>query len=382
MHSIITDEGAIDDLFGRFVENVYPSLEKAREIFLSGKKLSFYLGVDPTGPDIHIGHATNLLWLKKFKELGHNVIFLIGDFTARIGDPTDKDATRKALTKEEVQKNMRTYLEQVHRILPEGSFSVRRNSEWLEGMTFGDMIQLASNFTVQQMLTRDMFQKRLENQKPIFLHEFFYPLMQGYDSVALDVDGEVGGNDQTFNMLAGRDLMKALSGKEKIVVTTKLLEDPDTRRKIMNKSEGTVISLNDTPQEIRRKVLMLNDSMISNVFRLCTEKPTDWIDAREQTIQAGENPKNFKEELAAELVRMFYGEEAVAEAAEAVEVSATGPLDSVLKETGLTSSMSEAKRLIDQGGVLVNGQVIKRWDTEIKKGDSIKVGKGRFIKVR
>src|SRR6266498_2564752 len=202
----MSDVKKIETLLSRYVEKIYPSLEALKETLVSGRKLVFYLGIDPTGPDIHIGHSTNLLWLKKFQELENKVILLIGDFTARVGDP-DKESVRKALSTQEVEQNMKTYLAQAKKILPEKSFEVRYNSQWLAKLTLEEIIKLASHFTVQQMIVRDMFQERLNKEKPIYLHEFFYPLMQGYDSVAMEVDGEIGGDDQTFNMLIGRDLM-------------------------------------------------------------------------------------------------------------------------------------------------------------------------------
>src|SRR5258708_2341707 len=223
------------DSVSRYIDTVLPSLEEAKKMFMSGQKLSFYLGIDPTGPDIHLGHSTNFFLLKKLIEMGHGVVLLIGDFTAQIGDPTGKSATRKALSREEVEINMASYLEQAVKILPRGKFKVRHNSEWHRNMTFQKVIEIASYFTVQQMIVRDMFQERIKKEEPIHLQEFLYPLVQGYDSVALETDAEIGGTDQTFNMLAGRTLEKKILGKEKLVITTKLLEDTLTKKKIMNK---------------------------------------------------------------------------------------------------------------------------------------------------
>src|SRR3989344_1919350 len=191
-NKVITDKNKIDELFGRYVQTVFPSEDRAKEILSSGKRLRFYLGIDPTGPDIHLGHSTNFFVLKKLIEMGHNVTLLIGDFTAQIGDPTGKSKTRNSLTVDEVKQNMKTYLEQAIKILPKGKFKVRYNSEWHRNMTFQRVIELASNFTVQQMIERDMFQNRLKNGEPIYLQEFLYPLVQGYDSVAMEVDGEIG----------------------------------------------------------------------------------------------------------------------------------------------------------------------------------------------
>lgn len=383
MTAIITDDKKIEDLLGRYVQTLYPSREKVVEIFKSGKRLKFYLGIDPTGAHVHLGHATNLLWLKKFAALGHEVVLLIGDFTARIGDPTDKSAARTALTQEEVETNMATYLNQIGKVLLKDSFSVEYNSTWLSPLTFEDLIKLASHVTVQQMIQRDMFQERIKEEKPVFLHEFFYPLMQGYDSVAMRVDGEVGGNDQTFNMLMGRNFVKELLGQEKIVVTTVLLVDPATNTKIMNKSAGNIISLDDSPQEMRRKVLALDDGMVATLFELSTEVPLEWISKRQKEIEAGENPRQFKEELANELIRAYHGEAAVGEAEKDVEQDIKGlSLDQGLVAADVTPTMSAAHRLIDQGAVEVNGEVSKEWKLILNSGDKLKVGKGKFIKVK
>ena len=213
MAKVETDENKIKEfLSSRYIEAVFPSKEKAAKIMGSGKQLVFYLGIDPTGPSIHQGHTIPLLLLKQLAGLGHKVILLIGDFTARIGDPTDKDAARTALSKEEVEQNMKTYVGQAKKILKDVDFEVKYNSKWLDKMSFAEVIKLTSHATVQQMTARDMFQERIKKEKPIFVHEFLYPLMQGYDSVAMEVDGEVGGNDQTFNMLVGRDLQKIYQG--------------------------------------------------------------------------------------------------------------------------------------------------------------------------
>src|SRR3990167_2066107 len=236
MVKVITDENQIKEIFGRYAQAVFPSSEKALEVFKSGRRLTFYLGIDPTGPDIHLGHVTNFLVIKKIINLGHKVILLIGDFTARIGDPTGKDTARQPLSKDQVKENMKTYLSQVYKILPKKSLEIKYNSRWLEKMNLEDVINLGSNFTVQQMMARDMFQRRLQEQKPISQNEFVYPLLQGYDSVAMEVDGEIGGNDQTFNMLIGRDLVKKMKNREKFVLATKLLTDNAGAK--MGKTEG------------------------------------------------------------------------------------------------------------------------------------------------
>lgn len=375
MENSLSEEAVRSELRRR-VQAFYPSEDAVVKRVSGGGRLTFYLGIDPTGPNIHLGHTIPLLLLRQLQHMGHEVIVLLGDFTARIGDPTDREATRTALTADEVAAHMETYLRQMHRILPEGSFRVEYNSRWLAEMTMEEVVRLASRVTVQQLLARDMFQERLRAERPIHLHEFLYPLLQGYDSVALRTDGEVGGNDQTFNMLVGRELERELLGKDKLVLATRLLIDAGSGKK-MSKTEGSLIALTDAPSEIRRKVLALDDSMTRTMFELCTERPMDWIAA-----QAGGDPRESKEELSRELIRLYHGEEAVAAAAEAVDIAHTGPLQQVLKEGGFVASVSEAKRLIEQGSVELNGVRATDWRTEVKSGDRIRVGKGRFAVVR
>src|SRR3989344_7887691 len=241
MVKIIIEDGKIEEILKRRIENSYPSEEEVKKRLKEGKRLKFYYGIDPTGPSLHIGHTVQLFLLKQLAELGHEIILLIGDFTARIGDPTDKEATRKKLTEKEVKENMRNYIKQIEKILPEKYFKVRYNSEWLKRMSFENIIELAGHITVQQTEAREMFQERIKKGKPIYLHEFLYPLMQGYDSVAMEVDGEIGGNDQVFNMLVGRDLEKSYLGKDKIVLATKLLVDVDSGRKL-SKTEKSFVT--------------------------------------------------------------------------------------------------------------------------------------------
>lgn len=373
----ITDEILISQALERRLESagIFPNKEEAIRL-LKSKPLRVYLGIDPTGPDIHLGHTIPLLFLKQLWSLGHTPVIVIGDFTARIGDPTGKDSSRKPLSPEEIKENSKNYLDQIYRILPKGSFEVCHNSDWLDKLTFKDVVQLASHVTVQQMIQRDMFQERIKNEKPIGLHEFLYPLMQGYDSVAMEIDGEVGGNDQVFNMLIGRDLEKKLLKKDKLVFATRLLVDADTGIK-MSKSEGELIALSNSPQEIRRKVLAIDDSMTKTLFELCTEKPQNWIEENKN-----KSPREWKEELSDELVRMYHGEQAVEESRKAKEVEALGQTASSVVAGYLSISMSEAKRLLDQEAVEVNGQVIKDWKYEVKSGDKIRVGKGEFFEVK
>jgi tyrosyl-tRNA synthetase len=404
MSKVITDENKIEDfLNSRYIETIFPSKQKVKKMLSLGKQLVFYLGIDPTGPDIHLGNATNLFILKRLFQLGHKIILLIGDFTAAVGDPTDKEATRKQLTEGEIKRNMKTYLDQVNKILPKGTFEVKYNSKWYKKMSLREWLKLTSLFTQQQMIARDMFQERIKKNKPISLQEFIYPVLQGYDSVVMNVDGEIGGTDQTFNMLIGRDLLRRLKGKEKIVITTKLLEDPKSGKKIMNKSEGRYISLNDSPQDIFGKTMAMADSVILPLFSFATELPDSKIKEIKKRLDSGENPRNIKEELAYELVRIYYGENEAERAkrefnrifsekrlpeninerkiSELSSNAAPISILTALKGFGLAGSISEAKRLIEQGAVSVNGEVVKSWNYKIESGDIIKVGPRKFLKV-
>ncbi len=395
--NVSTDKKQIEKLLNRGVEHVYPSKDFLEARLLEGKQLSIYLGIDPTGPDLHIGHSIQLRRLRMFQDLGHKIIMLVGDFTGMIGDPTDKSSARVKLTREQVLKNAENYKAQASKILDfdgENPVEVKYNSEWLGKMSFEDVVELASNFTVQQMLERDMFDNRMKEGKPIYLHEFMYPLMQGQDSVAMDVDGEVGGNDQVFNMLAGRTLMKAVSGKEKFVVASKLLEDPTGKK--MGKSEGNMIRLCDAPDEMFGKIMSWTDGMIMPGFEILTDE-----DLEAAKKESEENPRGAKARLASLIVAYYHGEEEGKAAAgrfdqlfkkkeipdEIDEVKIKGSMSvvDVLVETGLVKSKSEARRTIDGKGVKVDGEVVEGYELEIEPtvdGVLIQKGKRHFVRVK
>jgi tyrosyl-tRNA synthetase len=391
-------EKQIADFLTRSVENVYPKREMLEAALESGKPIRVYLGIDPTGPSLHIGHAIALRKLAELQKMGHEVIMLIGDFTAMIGDPTDKSATRKQLTREEVLVNCEGYKVQASNILDftgKNAAKLLFNSEWLGKMLFGDVIELASHFTVQQMMERDMFAKRMKEERPVYLHEFMYPLMQGFDSVAMDVDLEIGGNDQTFNMLAGRTLMKEVAGKEKMVLTTKLLADATGKK--MGKSEGNMVALSDAPEEMYGKIMSWTDGMILNGFELCTDLSLEEIAGIGNSMLAGENPVKFKHQLAFEIVKAFLGEgpantarehfDRVHKGGETPEEITEYQMDSgatladVLVGSGLVASKSEARRQIEQGGVKVDGVVANDIMTQVQSGSVIQKGKRFFVKV-
>jgi len=391
---INTDEKKIQEFLTRGVENVYPSQQDFGRALRSGKQLTIYNGIDPTGPTLHIGHGVVLLKLRELQELGHKVILLIGDFTGMIGDPTDKTATRKKLTRKEVLANCKNYAKQAGKILDMKKVDLKYNSKWLGKLRAGDFLELGSEITVQRLLERDMFQKRMQEAKPVYLHEFIYPLLQGYDSVAMSVDAEIGGNDQTFNMLVGRDMMKNRK-KEKFVLTTKLLVDPTGKK--MGKSEGNMVTLLDAPEEMYGKVMSWPDTLMPVAFEICTRVPMDEI----KNILAGD-PRDAKMRLAREIVTLYYSADDAAKAEEnfvkifqkkeAPEEVEEVKIDSekinileLLVETKLAASKGEARRLVEQGGVKVGDQIINDINEIVEisaEGVLIQKGKRHFVKVK
>lgn len=391
----------LKELLTRGVEEVItkPELEKALK---SGKKLRIYYGVDPSGPVIHLGHAVILGKLQKFQELGHKIIFLIGDFTGMIGDPTDREAVRVPLTREQVLENAKTYKKQVAKFLNfsgKNAAEIRFNSEWNDKLNFKDIVELSARFTVQQLLERDMFQKRISAAKPISVHEFLYPVIQGYDAVMLDADMQVGGTDQLFNMLQGRQLMKSLNNKTQTVMTSKLLEGTDGRK--MSKSFNNVIAIEDAPNDMYGKVMSIKDGLILQYFELATEASGAEIKNVAKELKAGKNPRDLKAKLALEIVKLYHGEKLAKAAGENFQktvVNKEAPKDmpvvdllhkpmqlvEIMVNKGLVSSKSEARRLIEQGGVKVDGAVIGDRDAMIDpvSGMVIQVGKRKFIKVK
>lgn len=401
MKKVITDREKIAEILSRSIDTVYPTKKALEEVLLSGKRLSIYVGIDPTADYVHIGHSTNYLILERLHNLGHKIIVLVGDFTAMIGDPSDKTSARVQLTRENVLENLRSFKEQIGKILDfnnkDNPIEFHFNSEWLSKLSFEKLAELASNFTVQQMLQRDMFEKRIKENKPLYVHEFFYPLMQGYDSVALDVDLEIGGTDQTFNMLAGRTLVKRYLNREKFVVTTTLLVNPVTGEKLMSKSLGTGIALNDSAQNMFGKTMAIADEGVIQTFVDCTRFSMEEIEAKKKRLASGENPKNIKLELAHALVSMYHNEKIADEARSEWEktfseketpsdmpiLSLSGAdLVSVLIEAGAVSSKSEARRVIEQKGVKVNGEVVIDHARILKSGDVVQKGKMHFFKVK
>ncbi|HBK34088.1 TPA: tyrosine--tRNA ligase [Candidatus Uhrbacteria bacterium] len=398
---IITDQERIHHLLTRGVEHVYPSREFLEARLKEGKPLTLYLGIDPTGPNLHMGHAIVLRKMREFQELGHKLILLIGDFTGMIGDPTDKSATRVRLTREQVLENAKNYQAQASKLIlleGENAAEVKYNSTWLGQMTFTDVVELASHFTVQQLLERDMFQKRMEEGRPIHLHEFLYPTMQGYDCVAMNVDGEIGGNDQTFNMLAGRDLMKDLKGREKFVVTMKLLVDPTGKK--MGKSEGNMICLCDSADDMFGKVMSWTDGMIVPGFELCTFETDKEIQSIAVQLKEGINPRDLKAQLGRKVAEIYHGAEAAQAASDCFDqlfrehqsprempifvINGEMNIVDLLVASKSVSSKTEARRLIDGKGIKVGDRVVETYEETVnptKEGVILQKGKRHFVKI-
>ena len=400
--NISTDSKQIEEILSRSVDTIYPTADALRKKLQSGKQLRIYVGIDPTATYVHIGHSTNYLILERFHSLGHKIIVLVGDFTAMIGDPSDKTSMRIQLTNEQVQENFKTFKKQIGKILDFNSkdnpIEFRFNSEWLAGLTFTDAVELASNFTVQQMIERDAFQKRMSGNKPLFVHEFFYPLMQGYDSVMLDVDLEIGGTDQTFNMLAGRTLLKRYKDKEKCVMTTTLLVNPKTNEKLMSKSLGTGVSLDSNADEMFGKTMALPDEGILQCFIDCTRLSMQEVGLIKNQLADGVNPKDIKLKLAKEIVAMYHSKQAAEDATDAwtKQFSNRETPDHIedfnvstdivtwadlLVAANLASSKSDARRLVGQGAVKLNGNKVNIETLDFQSGDILKTGKRNYIRL-
>lgn len=384
-----------EEVLTRGVEKVYPSKEALEKVLRSGKKIRLYNGIDPTGPNLHLGHMVVLRKLRQFQNLGHRVILLIGDFTGRIGDPSGKSQVRRPMTRKELLENAKAYKNQASRILNfsgENPVEIKYNSEWLAKLGLAEVMHLASLVTYPQIIERDMFQRRMKEGKDVFVSELFYPLMQGYDSVAMDVDLEIGGSDQTFNMLMGRTLMKKIKGKEKFVLTMQLLAEPGGVK--MGKTEGDLVTLTEEPNEMFGKIMAWSDEMIYPGFELLTDVPL-------REIQKKKNPMELKKRLAYEIVATLHPEKEAKKAKEefervfekrkipeSVSVFKIKPgkvniLD-VLINSKLAPSRSEAKRLVEQKAVEIDGKPITDHQSliAIKEGMVVRCGKRKFIKLR
>ncbi|MEW6419658.1 MAG: tyrosine--tRNA ligase [Nitrospirota bacterium] len=385
-------------------------LKKLEKSYIEEKPLRIKAGFDPTAPDIHLGHTVLLEKMRQFQELGHEVIFLIGDFTGLIGDPSGRSEMRKPLTREEVLENAKTYKEQIFKILDPERTRILFNSEWLSAMTAEDMIRLASRYTVARMLEREDFKQRWVTQNPISIHEFMYPLIQGYDSVALKADVELGGTDQKFNLIVGRELQKEHGQKPQCLILMPLLEGLDGVKK-MSKSIRNYIGITEPPKEMYGKVMSISDELMLRYYELLSHISIEELNLLREGIRNGSvHPKRAKEDLAMEIVERYCGEDEALKAKEEFEhifkykeipenigvvelilpipeAPATGKanvnwLPQIMKDTKLVKSTSEAIRLIKQGGVKINDITVTDPDTMLTQGEHIiKVGKRRFLKV-
>lgn len=366
-----------------------------------GKPLRIKAGFDPTAPDLHIGHTVLINKLRQFQELGHEVLFLIGDFTGMIGDPTGKSVTRPPLTRDEVIENARTYEQQIFKILDPEKTLVMFNSSWMNEMSSSDLIQLAARHTVARMLERDDFNKRYSGGQPIAIHEFLYPLIQGYDSVAMKADVELGGTDQKFNLLVGRELQKQYGQESQIVITMPILEGLDGVQK-MSKSLGNYIGVSEAPNEMFGKIMSISDDLMWRYFELLSFRPLSEIEQLKKDVTTGANPRDVKYQLAFEIVARFHSAGAARSANEEfiarfqqgalpddmpeVELEVIGgemPIANILKESGLTQSTSESLRMLKQGAVKLDGERIHDAKLSLSSGVDciIQVGKRRFAKI-
>ncbi|MEX2012809.1 MAG: tyrosine--tRNA ligase [Candidatus Levyibacteriota bacterium] len=386
----------IKELLTRGVANIIPNKTTLKDK-LQGTKLNVYLGIDATAPRIHLGHAVVLRKLQQFAQLGHNVTFLIGDFTALIGDTSDKDSERPILTSEQIEENFQTYKKQAEKILDFSKVKVRHNSEWLKKLTYEEVIKLTQAFSLNDFISRELIHKRLDEKKNIGLVEVQYPAMQGYDSYFLDTDLQIGGTDQTFNMQAGRTLQKKWRNKESFVLTTEFLMGTDGRK--MSKSWGNAIWLDDTPSEMYAKVMRVEDNLIVDYLTLATNTPLDEIEEIKKETGKG-NPINIKKKLAKIIVTELYNEREAEEAQDnfesivqnkempeeiiEIEVAKNTLIDdNLLLEIGFAKSKSEAKRLFEQGGVEIDGGRVALKDAvEAVDNMVVKVGKRKFAKLK
>ncbi|GAA3944762.1 tyrosine--tRNA ligase [Litoribacillus peritrichatus] len=385
----------------RGVEEILPEEGLVKKLE-SGRKLRIKAGFDPTAPDLHLGHTVLINKLKQLQDLGHEILFLIGDFTGLIGDPTGKSATRPPLTEAQVQENALTYKEQVFKILDEEKTTVMFNSEWMGKKSAADMIQLAGQFNVARMLERDDFKKRFKGGQSIAIHEFLYPLIQGYDSVAMEADIELGGTDQRFNLLAGRQLQEHFGQEPQAIIMMPILEGLDGVKK-MSKSLGNYVGINDKPGEMFQKIVSMPDSLIWRYFELLSFKTIEEIEALKTSVEQGANPRDVKMELARELITRFHDAEAAENAHKAagnrlaegelpedipeVEIDFDGqeemPISAVLNKAGLVKNSNAARDMLKSGSVKVNQEAVEStFKVQVGSEYVIQAGKKKFAKVK
>lgn len=394
-HQIIMEK-KYEEILTRGVEEIIDQ-KHLEQALASGRKLRVKLGIDPTSGNIHIGRAVVLWKLRQFQELGHKIVFIIGDFTGLIGDTSDKDAERPMLTQKQIKENLKGYLKQAGKILDLDKTESHYNSKWLKKLGFLEICQLADNFGLHEFISRENIAKRMKAGKRVSLREVMYPLMQGYDSIAIKSDVELGGTDQRFNLLAGRTLQKAVGQEAQDILMLPLLEGTDGRK--MSSSWGNVINLTDEPNDMFGKVMSVNDNLIVKYFNLATRVPLKEVTALEKELKNGANPRHIKKRLAEEIVTLYHGKkQAIAASNEfdrvftqkekpsdipEMKVKSQNIID-LLVETKLAPSKSEARRLVQQGGVKLNDQIITEWDAtlDIESGQILQAGKRKFAKLK
>jgi tyrosyl-tRNA synthetase len=379
----------IEDVLTRGVANIVPSKPELTKILQSGKKLNIYTGFDPTSPKLHLGHTVPFRKLNKLAEMGHNVTFLIGDFTCLIGDNSDKESERPALTTKEIEENLKTYKEQASKFLDFSKVKVDFNSRWLKKLNFEDIVKLCQHFSVGDFISRELVKKRLNQGKRVGLHEVLYPIMQGYDHYFMDTDLQIGATEQTFNLQAARTLQRILRNKESFFLTLDILEGTDGRR--MSKSWGNAIWLKDTPNDVYGKVMAIKDDLIIQYFTLVTNTPLEQIEEYKKEVK--EDPMGVKKKLALVIVEELHSKKDAEEAAENFKktvqekelpteiekLEAKGNVGDALIKMGF--SKSEAKRLIEQNGVTLNNEKVPSIDTAIKNEQILKVGKNKVVRI-
>lgn len=392
--TIITDEAKIKSLMTRRVEEIFVAEDFENEL-KSGRELRIKFGIDPTGPKIHLGRAIPLRKLREFQKLGHKIVLIIGDFTAQVGDASDKSEKRPMLTRMQIDENLKDYKNQIGKILDMEKVEVNYNNDWLSKLTFGEIAKLSEVFTVQQMLARRNFKDRYENGTEISLREFLYPLMQGYDSVAIKADVEIGGFDQLFNLKAGRELQNFYDMKKQNIMCLSMLTGTDGEK--MSTSIGNIITIVDEPNDMFQKLMTVKDHLIIDYFTLCTDRDEEEIEDFKKRLTDGENPRDIKMILAGDIVTLYNNEKVAAQAKQNfVEVFQNGGVPDDLGEVigaegdmasdlilkaGLIESKSEWKRLVEQGGVSVDDELVTDYKALAKNG-VYKIGKKKFIRIR
>lgn len=386
----------ISEILSRGVANIIPDRKQLEELLTSGQKLNIYMGIDPTATRIHIGHAVMLRKLNELAKLGHSVTFVVGDFTALIGDTSDKESERPSISKEEIIENFKNYKELASKVVDFSRVSIRHNSEWLSKLTFEEVVKLCQHFSAGDFYSRELIKKRLEAGKHVGLHEVLYPVMQGYDSYMLNTDIQLGGTDQTFNMQAGRSLVKDILNKESFVIAGEFLTGTDGRK--MSKTWGNAIWLDDEPNDMYGKVMSLTDDLIYDYFMLGTSKPISELEQIKMRLDENQaNPMEIKKELAFEIVKDLWDENSAKTAEEnfrntvqdkvlpedmpSIVFEDDLTLIKAVSELSMVESSQELRRLVSQGGVTVNSERVDNIAIPLSKGDIVKLGKRKYFEV-